>query len=395
MLLVTRDDVTPNKGPKFAVTVIVMPIIAAVFVLVRLASRWSRLKVFGLDDYSIVVALILSVLVTVMDCKAVHSGYGKHAANLTAEQLRGAFKYFYLAQPFYKVGICFTKLSILFLYNRIFIHVRFRRINFSVVGFVFAYSVAFLFLTIFQCVPIRRSWDKTTPGTCVSNAAQWFSFAIINIISDVIIIALPLPMIQQLHLPRNQKIALSIVFMFGIFVCMTSIMRMVAMRSGVRSTDPTYGTVEATKWTDIELNTGIICACLPALKAPLTRPFPRLFSGGSGLATHKTGLSGTTYSLEGEPPHSSSSRVEAFRDIDQLGIARHHHKRSSDGHIPSPVQGTSNEERIIAPNTAGASIGGIMKTTVVSVHYDKADSSASSPSPSPSPSATNKCSETS
>lgn len=42
--------------------------------------------------------------------------------------------------------------------------------------------------------------------------------------------------------------------------------------------DPTYHFVDRGVWTLLEANLGIISACLPILKHPLTRLFPRLFS---------------------------------------------------------------------------------------------------------------------
>lgn len=44
-------------------------------------------------------------------------------------------------------------------------------------------------------------------------------------------------------------------------------------------TRPTGSFIRRGVWTLIEANTGIICACLPMLKQPLTIIFPRLFRG--------------------------------------------------------------------------------------------------------------------
>lgn len=52
---------------------------------------------------------------------------------------------------------------------------------------------------------------------------------------------------------------------------------MTTLKAGSKSKDPTHGTYVSTIWTTIEANTGIICACLPMLRSPLSRVFPRLF----------------------------------------------------------------------------------------------------------------------
>ena len=58
---------------------------------------------------------------------------------------------------------------------------------------------------------------------------------------------------------------------------------MLSLSTASRTEDPNYGTYLSDIWTSIEANTGIICACMPMLKQPLTFLFPRLFpSGGVG-----------------------------------------------------------------------------------------------------------------
>ena len=53
-----------------------------------------------------------------------------------------------------------------------------------------------------------------------------------------------------------------------------------------KSNDQTYGTLNSTIWTTIEANTGIICACLPMLKKPLSCLFPQAFPRQSGNSSY-------------------------------------------------------------------------------------------------------------
>lgn len=52
---------------------------------------------------------------------------------------------------------------------------------------------------------------------------------------------------------------------------------MTTLDQGSKAHDQTYGTYKSTIWTTVECNTGIVCACLPMMKAPLTWLFPKLF----------------------------------------------------------------------------------------------------------------------
>jgi hypothetical protein len=66
-------------------------------------------------------------------------------------------------------------------------------------------------------------------------------------------------------------------------VTFASIYRATTIARSANDPDPTWGPIPATIWSVIEANTGIICACLPMLRAPFVRLFGSLF--GSRLAT--------------------------------------------------------------------------------------------------------------
>lgn len=102
---------------------------------------------------------------------------------------------------------------------------------------------------------------------------------------------MPMPLLARLHLDRARKIGLMFIFSLGLFVCVTSIVRMVYIAVSTKTHDPTWGSWHALLWSAIEPGTGIICSCLPFLKHPIQRAFPGFFSstiGGSASASGKT-----------------------------------------------------------------------------------------------------------
>ena len=108
------------------------------------------------------------------------------------------------------------RISFLCLYLRIFLDKTFRVLCKIGITFTALCNVAFILVTIFQCVPVSAIWDKTVePATCIKSKAFWFSYAMINIVSDVTILALPIPQILKLHLSWRNKLGLIAVFMMG------------------------------------------------------------------------------------------------------------------------------------------------------------------------------------
>jgi hypothetical protein len=134
--------------------------------------------------------------------------------------------------------------------------------------------------TIFQCDPVVKAFDKATPGTCIDLAKFWYANAGFSIATDVIILLLPMPLVYQLEVPRAQKIALMAVFAIGIFVVVTSCLRVTTLDIFATTTDNTYD-IANVMWTIIEPNVAVICACLPTLRQLVVKLFPALQSKSS------------------------------------------------------------------------------------------------------------------
>ena len=116
----------------------------------------------------------------------------------------------------YCIGTAAFKYSALLLFHRIFGLVR----GFTVVLWCFAFAilatqVAEVFLSIFQCVPVHKAWDREVPGSCVEILLAACIPGAINAASDVFTVLLPLPLIWSLHMERNRKIQLMGIFLLS------------------------------------------------------------------------------------------------------------------------------------------------------------------------------------
>ena len=77
------------------------------------------------------------------------------------------------------------------------------------------YTIWAIFSSIFACTPVSYFWDKGIHGHCINQSAMWFSNAGVNILTDLAIIILPMPVLQRLNLAKKQKRALVVVFAIG------------------------------------------------------------------------------------------------------------------------------------------------------------------------------------
>ena len=113
------------------------------------------------------------------------------------------------------VGLGFTKAAFLFFYTSIFVTRRFRIVAQVVLAIVVCWTVSFFFANLFTCYPISPFIEPFYKHNCVNGLALWYAMAITDVIVDVFIIIMPIPMVLRLHLPLAQRIGVLIMFMLG------------------------------------------------------------------------------------------------------------------------------------------------------------------------------------
>ena len=121
----------------------------------------------------------------------------------------------WVAIPMYNASLACTKFSILFQYLRIFPSRPFRISCYVAMGVVASYSTWAIVSGFVNCVPIAKFWNRSIQGYCLSFEALWFFNASMNILTDLALLIMPMPLLSQLQRPRMQKIALVGVFAIG------------------------------------------------------------------------------------------------------------------------------------------------------------------------------------
>lgn len=120
---------------------------------------------------------------------------------------------FYCSILVYNVSLAFTKASILLQYRRVFQTRRFRFWCNIVLVLVSIYGLWTTVSGILACWPIAYFWDKSIAGgNCLNEYASWFSNAGMNVITDFVIVLLPIPAIRHSKLPKRQRRLLMLVF---------------------------------------------------------------------------------------------------------------------------------------------------------------------------------------
>jgi hypothetical protein len=70
-------------------------------------------------------------------------------------------------------------------------------------------------------------------------------------------------------------------------VTVVSILRLQSLVHFVTSTNPTWDQYDVGKWSTIEINVGIMCACMPAIRVILVRLFPKVLGNTTKSNTNQ------------------------------------------------------------------------------------------------------------
>jgi hypothetical protein len=114
------------------------------------------------------------------------------------------------------LAISTPRLGILALYHRLFVARSSRIFIYCLMGAVGGYVLILEPIAIFQCWPISSIWDlEDTHRKCINaNAFQsWVALPII--VTDVGMLAVPIPVIWKLHISMRLRIGLTFEFLIG------------------------------------------------------------------------------------------------------------------------------------------------------------------------------------
>ena len=121
-----------------------------------------------------------------------------------------------------------TKLSLLALYHRVFSSATgqgFRIALWANVGICIAWLFANLLPTVLQCQPFARIWNKAVDGTCLSAKVLWPALNISNLLTDILILFLPLYWVAKLHMDIARRIVSAFMLILGASACGVSALR--------------------------------------------------------------------------------------------------------------------------------------------------------------------------
>ncbi|KAK3402655.1 hypothetical protein B0T20DRAFT_4571 [Sordaria brevicollis] len=300
-----------------AVAVVVVDIIfttlAFITVCFRLFTRTVLVKNVGSDDYYIAGSMAASIAYLTVIMIQIKAGLGRHLKSL--DEVVGFLYALWATIWIYSLALMFVKMSITVQCYRVFRTPSMQKFFKIYFVLVVIYGLWTVFGTFFTCWPINLWWEavrgpQAPRGMCMDKNIITFVNAGINILSDLVLAIVPIPLLWKLQIPRRQKIVLTSLFGLGTFASVMSIVRLFSLKQIASAPDVEQSVmgVSIAIWSCIEVNIAIMCASAPALKPLIIKVFPKMllsdlyaktkgayyaskskFPGGSGSGKHGDG----------------------------------------------------------------------------------------------------------
>ena len=312
-----------NVGSVVAIGVL-FPVLAVFAVAGRFYSRILRHNGIGLDDWICLPALTFTVASGVILIYGASQGIvGYHTtmpntpveANRLASQQILLQKLTVVFQLVSTLAIGFIKLAILLCYRRIFSGIVFSMCNWSMFSIVTGWTLAFFIAMITSCGShVAYLWNSAPTPSCIDTYVLTMLLAITDFVLDFPLLFLPLPWVWRLQMTLQRKLAVTAIFLSGLFATAAGGIRMTVIIEIYKFNPATNGNIFSLPgdidifgiksvfffWSYIEVGVAMIICCAPSLRSLLDR-----MSFSTLLSSFRTGTS-ITYGRDEHSVLSSS-----------------------------------------------------------------------------------------
>ncbi|OKO98435.1 hypothetical protein PENSUB_9111 [Penicillium subrubescens] len=247
-------------------------------VLRLLVRKWKGLQ-FLLGDYfslgAILCALVRLALVHVILIWGTNNMTTtfRHTHHFTTEEIR---------RREIASNLWLQKLVLLDTYRRLHTHLRWEKATMiAYIGIFAATYVTVQIVTFTECDPFNHYWIVfPDPGTCCQAQLQLIVLGVLNVITDVMLIAMPIPILVLVKRSTSEKFQLAALFTVGLFIVAITIARL------PQNAKNATAQVNRTTWASVELLAAAVVANAPVLYGLLKgqRQKSKYIASGAGSA---------------------------------------------------------------------------------------------------------------
>ncbi|KAM0269272.1 hypothetical protein ACHAQH_009778 [Verticillium albo-atrum] len=257
--------------------------LAFIALMQRFYTKIFLAKALQIDDAFMFLAWVSSVatqagMVHTVAMKAL----GCHMWEVPLETYKTSTLITYVTAGIFMLCNGFTKLSLLTFYLHLSPQRWWRIAVWTSIVIVALYTVIITVMLFVHCTPVSKAYDVLmVGGSCINVGILYIATAVSNIVTDVLLFVLPIPMVVRLRMGIFPKVGAIVIFAIGSMTVGTSIVRLVFLLDVLATQDLTWDAARANIWSLIEANLFIICGSMPTLRKFFKHFAPKLMGASS------------------------------------------------------------------------------------------------------------------
>ncbi|KAF7526440.1 hypothetical protein PCG10_004136 [Penicillium crustosum] len=339
--------------------------LALVIILVRVGVRWKLVGPanFQLDDYLMPLAGIFFVLETVAAYLVGAKFEGLTNSYMTPEQRAtldpnstewshrvAGSKIQIIGWSLYVAILWLVKFSLAVFYSRLTTglqHLPTRvRVGYLILGVTYIATALSLLLS---CQPFHAFWQiYPDPGNfCQPTHSHVYVFVVVilNILTDIYLLSIPLPLLWTVNLNLKRKVPLMVLFSGATFVMIAGVIRAATIMRGTAD-----GAVSGSKWACRETFVSIVVSNLPIIQPLIRKGFRKI--GLSDVFSSSGKISGHPYQLSSRGIKTLTNRGEGDTKKSKTSAAAPTHMQTSawgsDEHILAQSEPSSKDITVVS-----------------------------------------------
>lgn len=249
---------------------------------------------------------------------SVENGWDRHQWDQQPQWFQSSELISWLIQLVYTITMALTKSSILVSFLRLIPFGPMRWATYGTLVVVVLWGISLSFATIFSCHPVQGYWTFTNTDHCTDEGIRLLVISVVNIVTDLVVIGIPMGAFWRLQIPIRQKIILFALLSLGLVATVASVVRTIFLAKAEVEYDITWNGYVIWIMTMIECSLALICPSVPSLRPLAKRYLPSKFrSTVSGSSQPQSNSQTTPSRREGT---FQSKRERETRRSDEIPL---------------------------------------------------------------------------
>lgn len=251
---------------------IVFGLLPTIIVFLRVLARRKVNRPLDTSDYLIIASCFFTVVYQGVAISSVLvGGVGIHVQDI--ENRFGIkdgstlfLKHLIAIQVLWALSLSLCRISIIHLFSKIFLVQSFIVVARATYVLVVLWALAAILSAFLICQPFAFNWDRSIEGgTCGNAMISWITTGVLNMVSDLILLIMPMPYLLGLELSWRKRLLLAATFGVGILTCVVSIVR-VDMMTTIDFDDVTFSIPHTILFSALEPCIAVTLSCIIILR---------------------------------------------------------------------------------------------------------------------------------